>query len=162
MSGAKFHEAITGLISEQLAAGETLRFQVTSSSMAPLLKIGDAVVCEGVASPETFQIGDILVIQRASDFLTHRLIRKSGHRYQTKGDNTLRPDPPVSADAILGRVIRVRHSERSLNLQTGRQQKVASALAKISALEWQAFNINSGLRLPFRLIVKALQQIAIL
>jgi signal peptidase I len=154
--GHPLHQTVSGLIDERLAAGETVYFRVTSGSMSPLLQTGDVVGVERTA-PETCRIGDIIVIRREHDYLTHRLIHKSGEFWQTKGDNVLRPDSPIRPNSVLGRVTRVRKSGGTWNLQTARQRQIALLLAKLSRREWQVYNIARFLRLPFRLAIRALQ-----
>ena len=161
MDDPHLHKVVTGLVGKQLAAGDALRFRVTSDSMAPLIRAGDAVIVERAAL-QACQIGDVVVIQRERDYLTHRLVHKSGEGWQTKGDNTPLPDPPIPPEAIVGRVTRIQRGARTLNLHSARQRKIARLLAKLSALEWRAFQLSRWLRLPVRAAVKVVQQIALL
>ena len=153
------HQAITGLVEDHLTNGETIRFRVTSNSMAPLIQRGDTIFVENVP-PVAYRIGDVLVIRRERDYLTHRLIHKAEAEWLTKGDNTLHPDPPVAPEAIIGRVTRIQHEDSLLDLQTAQQRRFASLLARLSRLEWQAYCASRFLRIPVRIIIKGVQRIA--
>jgi len=158
MSNPSTHDIVATLIDKHLSSGHPARFWVTSNSMHPLLLIGDAVVVETVLH-SNIRTGDVLVLQRDLDYLTHRFIGKSGKKWFTKGDNNVLPDPPFSLKEIIGKVIYIQRSERIIDLQTRKWLVINSLVAKLSFLEWKAFSIHRYLRLPFRLIIKFIQKI---
>jgi len=61
--------------------------------------------------------GDIVMYQRSSDLVIHRLLTKDedGWNY-TLGDNQIHIDPPVYADDMYGRVIKIIKGKRVINL----------------------------------------------
>ena len=151
-------EIVANLVDIHLSSGQHVRFWVTSNSMYPLLQIGDAVIVE-TASHSIIKPGDVLVLQRDHDYLTHRFIGKSGKKWFTKGDNNVLPDPPFSMKEITGKVIYIQRSERIVDLQTRKWLTINSLVAKLSFLEWKVFSIHRYLRLPFRLTIKSIQKV---
>ena len=103
MLASPHHQMVADLISSDLSIGDQIRFQVTSNSMQPLMKIGDTVLAEVIAGSEV-KAGDIVVVRREDDFLTHRAISPTGDGWLTKGDSNTLSDPPVKSDDIIGRV----------------------------------------------------------
>ncbi len=93
-----------------------LRLRVSSDSMRPLLRIGDEVVVQRV-DPHTLQPGDVLVVQRRGDWITHRLVAVDDHGWHTHGDNTRYADEPASAAEIIGRVIAIERETQTIDLQ---------------------------------------------
>ena len=83
------------------------RLLVTGSSMQPLILKGDWVVVEpylGVTEP---QKGEIVLINRGSDFVIHRISKITDQEIVTKGDWARTPDPPVNPDKIIGYVVQI-------------------------------------------------------
>lgn len=139
-------------------AGGVLRVKVISNSMAPLMQTGDFLQVEAVL-PGQLALGEVVLIQREADYLTHRLIAQPGGRWRTKGDNNLRPDPISAADVIIGRVFCIERGRQSLSLQTRKWRLLNPLLASLGRLEWQAFQVQRHLRLPFRLSIRMIQRV---
>ena len=87
-------------------ANGSLRLTVISDSMRPLLQTGDVAVVHSV-DPGVLQPGDVVVIQRDGEWITHRLVAVDGHGWHTHGDNTRYLDETASADQVVGRVIAI-------------------------------------------------------
>jgi signal peptidase I len=98
-------------------AGRRL-FVVTSGSMSPTIRVGDAVVVKPISSKRTDSLdaGDVVTFRAANNprfLITHRIVavRSSagGQRfYETKGDANVSADPSVlNPDRIVGVVTRV-------------------------------------------------------
>ena len=51
--------------------------------MDPTLHVGDMIV---VVGDNTYRKGDIIVFERGSNLIVHRLVRIVGNKYITKGD----------------------------------------------------------------------------
>jgi len=51
------------------------------------------------------RIGDIVLLRSGSEFKAHRIIRKRGQRFITRGDAGVDTDGEIRCDQILGRVI---------------------------------------------------------
>jgi len=96
-----------------------LRFTVRSSSMVPALYPGDTIIVQPCDSA-TIEIGDIVTFNpnpsdpNSTALLTHRVIQildelggKEGLFFVTKGDRNQSENPPISGDAIIGKVVDV-------------------------------------------------------
>jgi hypothetical protein len=89
---------------EALQRSGELQLHVISTSMAPLLKPGDAVLVQP-ARIQDLQLGQIVVYERGSDWITHRLVQQDRFSWTLKGDACLAPDAPVQPSEIIGRVV---------------------------------------------------------
>ena len=77
---------------------------ITSGSMWPVLKTGDLILMKGAHAGEV-SVGQIIVFKNTNGFTIHRLIRKEGERYITKGDANNVEDRPIQASDIVGRAV---------------------------------------------------------
>jgi signal peptidase I len=92
-----------------------VQLRVVSQSMAPFLKVGDMVLVEPMASDSpAFNVrrGDVIVVRRAGELITHRLVSMGKETCLTKGDRNRFMDPPIAHQAILGKVIAVERNGR--------------------------------------------------
>ncbi len=80
---------------------------VEGSSMEPTLQTGDLVIVLRKISVNDMSIGDVVVYRRGSTLIIHRIVMIEGNTVITKGDNNWVVDPPVSSDAIVGKVLEV-------------------------------------------------------
>lgn len=93
---------------------------VESSSMAPNIRRGDAVVLRPVRSGE-LRVGDVVSYRSPADqsvIITHRItvVQKTWRQVITKGDGVDRTDAPVPMTEIIGRVnLRVAYAGFMLN-----------------------------------------------
>ncbi len=99
---------LLGISEDLLSNGFDLRINTRGPSMFPLIGTGDKITISTIRNPK---IGDILVFRRDDQMVCHRLVKafeRNGTRhFQTRGDSFFNPDEPVTADQILGRVIRI-------------------------------------------------------
>ncbi len=84
---------------------------VEGRSMEPLLQTGDIVIVHKVKIND-LSLNDIIVYEKNDGSLViHRVIgirNKSDYIIiVTKGDNNVFPDPPIRADQVIGRVLKV-------------------------------------------------------
>jgi hypothetical protein len=91
------------LTSELLAGGYGLRFQAVGRSMLPTIQDGEIVHVKPVAT-ETLRSGDIVLLRTGEQFKAHRIIRKHGQFFVTRGDSGIDTDGEIRCDQILGRV----------------------------------------------------------
>ena len=81
---------------------------ISGISMEPELSSGDFAIVDDVAA-EDIEIGDIVRVRIGGAAMIHRVVEvadgPSGLVFTTQGDNVERPDPPVTAGAIDGRVV---------------------------------------------------------
>jgi len=76
--------------------------------MFPLIWTGDKVT---ISPQKDVNIGDVIVFSRDGRMVGHKVVRifeKNGIQYcQTRGDSVFRLDEPITAERILGKVIRI-------------------------------------------------------
>ena len=81
---------------------------VAGISMEPAYERGDLALIREV-EPESLEVGDVIVFTLRSTATIHRIIEiedtAEGLRFTTQGDNVSRPDPPIAADAVEGKVV---------------------------------------------------------
>lgn len=112
-----YHSITLPLLRQQLNTGTALRLYVISQSMQPLLQPGDAVRVEPI-HVEQIQPGDMVVFQRGTTLITHRLIKTDSQRWWTKGDKCYQFDLPVSPLACIGRVCAIERDGVSVALHS--------------------------------------------
>jgi len=97
-----------GISEDLLSNGMDVRISTRGLSMFPLVNTGDKIT---ISPEKNIGIGDLMVFKRDEQMICHRLVRifvKDGiSYYQTHGDSFFHPDDPVTADQILGKVIRI-------------------------------------------------------
>ncbi|MGH9517312.1 MAG: S24/S26 family peptidase [Terriglobales bacterium] len=91
------------LTSDLIAGGYGLRFQAVGRSMLPTIQDGEIVHIKPVA-PDMLKIGDIVLLRTGEQFKAHRIIRKCGQCFITRGDAGVDTDGEIRCDQILGRV----------------------------------------------------------
>jgi hypothetical protein len=94
------------LASEVLRRFGELRLQVTGASMVPSFWPGDLLTIRSVQLSE-ISPGDVVLFLRDSRFFVHRALSVSADRLLAQGDGLATPDPPVSPNELLGRVVSV-------------------------------------------------------
>ena len=92
------------LTNELIASGYGLRFQAIGRSMLPTIADGEIVHVQPVTG-NMLRIGDIVLLRSGGEFKAHRIIRKRGKRFITRGDTGIDTDVEIRCDQILGRVI---------------------------------------------------------
>jgi signal peptidase I len=78
--------------------------------MEPTYSEGDWLLLEPIAAGTPVRPGEVVVARRGPLLVTHRVVRLADGLLVTQGDSCPRPDPPIAADALLGRVVVVRRS----------------------------------------------------
>ncbi len=129
-------------------ASERHFFPIVGGSMFPLLQEGDQVlVAHGAANARR---GDIILFRQAETTIAHRLlhIRKSADAilFIAKGDNVPHADPPVSASAVIGRVVAIRRANRLMSLETPRQRIFGAVIANLAIISEQVDNKSHRLK----------------
>lgn len=75
---------------------------VISGSMEPEIGVDDLIV---VHERDTYEVGDVISFESGDSVVTHRIIEKTDGFYTTRGDANNTTDDPVSADAVIGKVV---------------------------------------------------------
>ena len=157
MLNSSHHQLISSLLETDLHIGDQIQFNVTSNSMQPIMQIGDLIIVE-VVNTEIIKPGDVIVIRRMDDFLTHRVISIKKDGWLTKGDNNVTMDPIVKKENLIGLVKELHKNNHRIVLETTRLGRVKGLIARLGELEVRASNYHRLLRLPFRICIKGVQK----
>ena len=156
MEDPRYQEIIDHLILEELANGKGIDLRVSGKSMRPLIRQGDAIRIEKCA-PGLLAIGDIITFKKDGRYFTHRILwrtkKANGIMLVTKGDNEINPDPPVSSDRILGRVVAIRGAHRTLHFEAPSWRFMNRLLGFLFLLETASillYRFSVGRLHPFR------------
>lgn len=129
-----------------------LRLRVTGSSMLPAVRPDDVLLIRHCrierASP-----GDVVLFIRHRRLFAHRVISRSDASLVTQGDGIAEPDPPVTADELLGKVIRITRRGKTIlhESKLTLPARMAAALFRRSATASRIFTRLQGLRSRARL-----------
>jgi signal peptidase I len=134
------------VLQQDQAAGP-LRLPVVSDSMRPLLRAGDWIFVEAV-TPPALGLGDIIVVQRGAELITHRVVAQDEQGWRTHGDNTRVLDSVVPAEEIVGRVSAIERGTHRIDLQARRWQTVNRWIGRIDRAKLRVFEM--GRATPFR------------
>jgi signal peptidase I len=94
------------LIRSDFPPSGVLRLHVVSDSMLPWLHVGDVLVVRRI-DPDSLRCGDIIVVWRSNQLVTHRLLLVDERGWWTKGDRLIRLDEPAGRNDIVGQVIAI-------------------------------------------------------
>ena len=126
-----YGQVANDLVLDVSSPAANFRLEVISGSMSPFLRPGDKLVVQQ-SPPEAFRIGDLVVVCRKCEFITHRLVSIRENEWYTKGDRSRILDPPFSGNTIVGKVIQIDRTGGSVNLQTNYWRFMNSLLGRIS------------------------------
>jgi|SRR5579863_5495931 len=91
------------LAAEVLRSGGAIRLQALGTSMLPSIWPGDVLSIEHAPGKDVVP-GDIVLVARDGRFFVHRLIKKRGSHWITRGDSLPQNDPPLAEAQVLGKV----------------------------------------------------------
>jgi hypothetical protein len=124
-----------------------LRLRVTGSSMLPAIRPGDDLLIRHCRIEEACP-GDVVLFMRHRRLFTHRVTSRSGACIITQGDGIGEPDPCVTADELLGRVIGI--TRRGKNIPNASKltlpARLAAALFRRSAAAGRLFALFQGVQ----------------
>lgn len=108
---------------------------VGDTSMAPLLRGGDAVLAAPLATP--MRPGDLLLYRQQDYWVVHRFLGpvRAGHVLRTRGDGRNTLDPGVATDHVRARVVAVRRGGSWRSLQ-GLPPRTFARLMAWHGLTW--------------------------
>jgi signal peptidase I len=121
---------------------------VTSDSMRPLLRAGDGVVVQAI-DPRALQPGDVIVVQRGGDWITHRLVAVDERGWHTHGDNTRYGDDVANAAEIVGRVIAIERNGKTIDLLQPRWRTIDRRINRVQRAQLRvlaAARASGGMR----------------
>ena len=114
------------IASELLRRGEPLRIKARGGSMLPFILDGD-VVLVGPAGNSGILVGDVICYEKPPGTLfLHRVIKRDGERFVTKGDALTFTDV-ISPGQVLGKVVAIERRARVRRLDTARWRNRAIA-----------------------------------
>jgi signal peptidase I len=113
--GRGYQHIAQDLVKESLSSQGFARLRVISDSMVPLMDIDDIVLVEHAPLRDYIR-GDIVVIFRNDEFITHRLVRLRREQWYTKGDRFRFLDEPISPDEVVGKVIVIEQRDSQIDL----------------------------------------------
>ncbi len=119
---------------QSLQQGERLRLRVSGGSMAPLLRPGETVLVKA-CQPEALRLGDLALVRREGDLVTHRLIGREALGWITKGDGSPWADPPVKSDYFLGKAVALESGERRISFETKAWRRRSRLAGQIGWIE---------------------------
>jgi len=132
------HSGMFGeLVHELITTGNSFRFCARGLSMNPTIQDGDILHVEPItASP---RIGEIVLFSRNGEFKAHRLVRRSGNDFITRGDAGLEVDGIVAHTCVVGRVVAVELEDGTTVSMTGLSARMKffgrELRRKVSALQ---------------------------
>lgn len=120
MDEATIEKIALDLRKEALEKGYSITMPTMGMSMFPLLTTNnkiELIKCD----PAGLKNGDIIVYKNNGKLIAHRLMRKirgkDGYLFVTKGDAFFSYDRPISSDAVMGRVIKIKKRYLSIYLE---------------------------------------------
>lgn len=126
---------------DALHAFGRLRLRADGSSMLPALHPGDVLDFEACVHAQ-MQPGEVVLFRRGERLVIHRVLERTADGLLTQGDGLARPDVPVDAADVLGRLVgrsragRAIAPERPRRLSLTRWLFGRSALAARLYLRW--------------------------
>lgn len=130
--GTVENSIIEDLFREAVRKGQPLWFRVISSSMYPLLRIGEQVYVEP-ATADQLQVGEIAAFETGEGLVIHRIV---GRRLENRSieliemsDVHLRAGR-VASSAVIGRVVAIGLENRRIDLQRSIAQKCGRVTAR--------------------------------
>jgi len=137
---------IVGIATELLRTSGGLRLRVFSNSMRPSLRPGDIVTVQS-KMPLNIVHGDVVLYGRDGRLFVHRVIGTdwgTGEQVVlTRGDALASPDPPVSGDAVLGRVVGIVRCKHKINLQAGWRALLRPLLSRTGPVLGTCFRLTA-------------------
>jgi signal peptidase I len=123
---------IDSLFVEAIRQGQAQWFRVSSGSMFPLLRVGDAIYIEPATAREIC-VGEIAAFETVDGVVIHRIvgtqIKDGAIRLLQLPDVNLRASW-INESAVIGRVVAIRRGTRQINLN----HPIARWWGKVTAL----------------------------
>jgi len=89
--------------------------------------------------PRILRPGDVIVVQRGGEWITHRLVMIDEHGWHTHGDNTRYADEAASAAEIVGRVIAIERGGQAIDLQQPHWRAIDRRINRVQRSQLRMF-----------------------
>src|SRR5258708_8790440 len=96
--------AFREVTSELVTNGLGFRFQARGRSMWPTIQDGNMLHVRPV-DWKSLKVADIVLFRDGAEFKAHRVIRKKGDLFITRGDSSSQADGAIRGGQIVGRII---------------------------------------------------------
>ncbi|MGA2482435.1 MAG: S24/S26 family peptidase [Candidatus Acidiferrales bacterium] len=120
---------------KHVARGGRVCLRVHGVSMLPWVRPRDIVVVRGTQL-EAIRCGDLVLFARHGRLFVHRVVEKRDLAWNShllaKGDSHPKPDDPIHAEELLGRVVRIHRGKRRIDLDTPWESFKSSLITFIS------------------------------
>ena len=93
----------------------TLIVKLKGRSMRPFLGNEEVLIVSPVEAQKVLT-GDIILYSDNGLFICHRVFRKRGDSFETKGDAGLKPDALIKPEQLIGRVGAIQKGRRTIRL----------------------------------------------
>jgi hypothetical protein len=127
----------SAILQDTVEQGTCPFIEISSDSMAPLIRKGDEIQIEAVILKD-LSMGDIVVVEDTIGLLAHRYWLNYSHRGEVnlllKGDSLKDYDHPISSQNLIGRVIARRRNSRILGLTNGLGARLNGFLYRIDSI----------------------------
>src|SRR6266567_4017380 len=97
-------QAFGAIADELVAAGLSFRFQARGRSMLPTIRDEEILHVQPV-DMTTIKRADIVLFKDGAGFKAHRVVRRQGGVFLTRGDAGLQPDNAIRGSQIMGKII---------------------------------------------------------
>jgi signal peptidase len=119
------------LVSDVARASGEVRLKVTGSSMLPAIWPGDVVTVRRCDLSE-LQPGQIALYSQEGKLTVHRVKRVLADHLIARGDSVPRCDPPVNSIGVVGQVVTILRSGRTLRPEQSFRHRMASSVLRRS------------------------------
>ena len=126
----RFSSKAAGILISALTRKELpVRMKVKGNSMYPIIKNEDTVTIRPLKN-YTLELGDIgaFIDSDSQNLIIHRVIRKFGNAYLTKGDFNLYPDKKMPYDSANGYITQIGNHSNLSNMSIRKPYKKIFAL----------------------------------
>jgi uncharacterized repeat protein (TIGR01451 family) len=85
-------------------SGFGFRFRAVGRSMLPTIEDGE-IVCVQPIETRRIRVGDIVLFREGSGFKAHRVVRRKGISFVTRGDAGMEADGAIRGEEIVGKIV---------------------------------------------------------
>ncbi|MBR1799803.1 MAG: VanZ family protein [Bacteroidales bacterium] len=111
------------LACESLTRGETVRIRLVGHSMSPILKEGDLLCI--VPFKGDVCVGDVVLFRYGSDYLLHRVRKKSGSMLEMQGDHCRSVEHATISDVVGVLQSVERQDGKTMNVGSGEWERLS-------------------------------------